>query len=49
MRSCAVKLFGRYMFKDMGADHVMNNMEKYFLLKTGVHNEEQLAEFMAKE
>ena len=49
LRSCATKLFGRYMFYDMGADTMIKNSERLFSLKTGVHNEKQLAEFMAKE
>ena len=37
------------MFTDMGAEAMIKNADKFFILKTGIHNEEQLAEFMAKE
>ena len=49
LRSFTTKLFGRYMFSDMGAEAMIKNADKFFILKTGIHNEDQLAEFMAKE
>ena len=30
MRSCGVKMFGRFMFQDMGADYLIQNKDKYF-------------------
>lgn len=49
MRSCVTKCLGRYMYKDLGADALIKNTETVIQLKTGVHNEDQLADFMAKE
>ena len=49
MRSAGAKMMGRYMFKDLGAEYVIKNQNKYFKACSGVHDEEQLAEFMAKQ
>ena len=49
MRSYATKLLGRYMFKDMGAEALAENADMFFVKKSGIHNEEQIAEFMARE
>ena len=40
MRSRGVKMIGRYMYYDMGADYVIKNQEKYFVACSDVHNEE---------
>lgn len=49
MRSSVVKYFGKYWFKDLGTEDLIKDSSEVYHLKTGVHNEDQLAEFMAKE
>ena len=48
LKSRVVKLFGLYMFQQMDDQEFLDNIENTCSEHTGVHNEEQLAEFMAK-
>ena len=49
IRSCVVKLFGKYMFKDMGEEFTRKNAAKNLISKSGIHTEQELADFMCAE
>ena len=47
IRSSVVKVMGKYMFKDLGEDYMLN--EGKLISKSGIHNEQELADFMCAE
>jgi hypothetical protein len=49
MRSNLTKHYGQLFFQEMPEDELTANIDKFMIIKSGVHNEQQLADFMAKE
>ena len=51
IRSKVVKCFGKFAFKDMGLEAMKSPeyIKKAHSTKTGIHTEQELADFMAKE
>lgn len=46
LKSRVVKLLGKYMFQMMDESEFLANKERYCSIHSGVHTEEELAEFM---
>ena len=49
LKASVIKLFGRYMFKEMTNEEMMESMNKTMPVISGIHDEKALADFMAKE
>jgi hypothetical protein len=48
-RSKVVKKFGQFWFQKMSEEEWETKKDKVFVLKTGIHTDEELAEYMSKE
>lgn len=48
-RSKVVKILGTWWFKEISYEDMNNQRDNLITIKTGIHNEKQLADFMAKE
>lgn len=49
MKSRVTKALGKFMFEEMTDEEMIASIPKTMPVVTGIHNEEQLAKFMAKE
>ena len=49
LKSKVTKFLGKYMFEEMSDEEMMKSVSKICPRISDIHNEEQLAEFMAKE
>ncbi len=49
LKSKVTKFLGKYMFEELSDKEMMDSISKTCPVIDGIHNEEQLAEFMAKE
>ena len=48
LKSKITKFLGKYMFEEMSDAEMMSSVDTICPVVTGIHNEEQLAEFMAE-
>ena len=49
MKSRVVKFLGRVFFEDLPEDEIIRNINRCMVVKSGVHTEKDLADFMAQE
>ena len=49
MKSRVIKFLGRVFFQEIGEDEIIRNINRCMIVKSGVHNEKDLADFMAQE
>ena len=49
LKSKVIKFLGRVFFKELAQDEILRNINRCMVVKSGVHNEKDLAEFMAQE
>eukprot|EP00354_Favella_ehrenbergii_P009838 CAMPEP_0170463886 /NCGR_PEP_ID=MMETSP0123-20130129/8824_1 /TAXON_ID=182087 /ORGANISM="Favella ehrenbergii, Strain Fehren 1" /LENGTH=59 /DNA_ID=CAMNT_0010729419 /DNA_START=297 /DNA_END=476 /DNA_ORIENTATION=+ len=49
LKSRVRKFLGKYMFEEMSDKEMIDSIKRTCPVVTGIHNEEQLADFMAKE
>jgi len=49
IRSSVVKFMGGWWYKEHSDEYIRANIDKYIIVKTGVHTEKDIADFMAKE
>ena len=49
MKSRVVKFLGRVFFEEIPEDEILRNINRCMIVKSGVHNEKDLADFMALE
>ena len=48
LKSTVVKFLGKFMFKQIPEQEVLSQVDKILPVIGGIHNEEQLIEFMAE-
>jgi hypothetical protein len=49
IRSTVVKFMGIWWYKEHSEEYIRANIDKFMIVKTGVHSEKDIADFMAKE
>ena len=49
IKSKVTKFLGKYMFEEMSDKFMIDSIPKLCRTVTGIHNEQQIADFMAKE
>lgn len=49
IKSKITKFLGKYMFEELSDKYMMDSIPKLCRTVTGIHNEQELADFMAKE